>query len=301
MEDESTDNEDQLVDVVGGCGDAMAEREVQCTFSPDLSPISATDSDEASTIEETRHLTPGQSSENSTEEAQAAPTVNVHASQQPLRGNESRRRNGFIRRPESPPEIDRYQAEAEAVINGDTPARNFQRPQHSATVLRLRARLQGRCPAGQANDTGAHSGRPTVCVVDCDEVPPILQHDSTLYFTADAKRDFRYGLAAAKTLAQMALRDGEDGGTVVQPEPELVAWNLRELGASDLISHRQHTSTEQAHTEQVPVDATSRTDDPQTQEDASIQRLRKPVYSTAAQLESERRRRRLKKTDKLCL
>ena len=83
----------------------MAEREVQCTFLPDLSPISATDSDEASTIEETRHLTPGQSSEDPTEEAQAEPAgrlasedpalrVHIHVSQQSLRGNENRRRSG---------------------------------------------------------------------------------------------------------------------------------------------------------------------------------------------------------------
>ena len=45
-------------------------------------------------------------------------------------------------------------------------------------------------------------------------------------------------MAAAKVLAQMALRDAA-GGTGTQPEPELTAWNLHEAGAQELISHLQ--------------------------------------------------------------
>ena len=72
----------------------------------------------------------------------------------------------------------------------------------------------------------------------CTELPPLLARDPSLYFTDEAKRDDRYGMATAKALAQMALRDAA-GGTGTQPEPELIAWNLREAGAHELISHLQ--------------------------------------------------------------
>ena len=75
-------------------------------------------------------------------------------------------------------------------------------------------------------------------VTTCTELPPLLARDPSLHFADEAKRDDRYGMAAAKALAQMALRDAA-GGAGKQPEPELIAWNLREAGAHELISHLQ--------------------------------------------------------------
>ena len=74
-------------------------------------------------------------------------------------------------------------------------------------------------------------------VTSATGVPPPQQHDPTIHFTEAVKKDERYGFAAARTLAQMAIRDGCEI-TDQSPEPELIAYNLRIMGAAELISHR---------------------------------------------------------------
>ena len=89
-------------------------------------------------------------------------------------------------------------------------------------------------------------------VSTCTEVPPPLEHDPTLYFTKEAKRDERYDISAARALAQMALRDGGEERYGVNPEPELIAWHLREARAYDLISHHQVAPAPRPPTPQPP-------------------------------------------------
>ena len=80
-------------------------------------------------------------------------------------------------------------------------------------------------------------GRAVVYVSTATEVPPPQVYDPTLFFSERVKRDSRYGVAAAKALAQMALRDGKDDDGAA-PEPELIAYNLKLMNAGHLIAHR---------------------------------------------------------------
>ena len=80
-------------------------------------------------------------------------------------------------------------------------------------------------------------GRAVVYVSTATEVPPPQVYDPTLFFSERVKRDSRYGVAAAKALAQMALRDGRDDDGA-SPEPELIAYNLKLMNAGHLIAHR---------------------------------------------------------------
>ena len=159
------------------------------------------------------------------------------------RGANDRRRTRLTRRREDSQESDDYQTGLEDLFEGsgeDRPRRRPQRLQHTAALMRLREQLRNRHPAGDhAGPERQQEDAPRMFVSTCTEAPPPLQHDPTLYFTDEAKRDERYGMAAARALAQMALRDGGEERYGINPEPELIAWNLREVGAYDLISHRQ--------------------------------------------------------------
>ena len=100
--------------------------------------------------------------------------------------------------------------------------------------------LNGRPRHTIERDEAAGDGgrrRPRVCYVsNTQEAAPPQIHDPTLFFTPETQRDARYGMACARALAQMAIRDGKDRiGTM--PEPELIAYNLRQMGAEHLISH----------------------------------------------------------------
>ena len=102
-------------------------------------------------------------------------------------------------------------------------------------------------------------GRRVAFMSTTREVPPPQPRDPTLYFTAEAKMDERYGMACAKALAQMAVRDNrEDMGR--NPEPELIAYNLRQAGAAHLISHARVVPMPEATPEvspQVIVDSSN--------------------------------------------
>ena len=74
-------------------------------------------------------------------------------------------------------------------------------------------------------------------VSSATSLPPPQPLDPTIHFTEAVKLDERYGLASAKGLAQMALRDGREFHGL-PAEPELIAYNLRMMGAAELIGHR---------------------------------------------------------------
>ena len=153
-----------------------------------------------------------------------------------------RRRIRLTRRRDESQESDDYQTGLEDLFDGsgeDRPRRRPQRLQHTTALMRLREQLRNRHPAGdRVSAERQQEDPPRMFVSTCTEAPPPLQHDPTLYFTDGGKRDERYGMAAAYALAQMALRDGGEERYGINTEPELIAWNLREADAYDLISHR---------------------------------------------------------------
>ena len=104
-------------------------------------------------------------------------------------------------------------------------------------------------------------------------------------------------MAAAKALAQMALRDAA-GGTGTQPEPELTAWNLHEAGAQELISHLQPNRengfrpTAANHGNERDADSLS-SDRPRQSTSLVIATLRMPVFSADRWAEFKRQFERL--------
>ena len=159
------------------------------------------------------------------------------------RAGNDRRRTRLTRRRDTSQESDDYETGLEDLLQAaqeDRPRPRTQRLQHTAALMRLREQLRVRHAAGDRGGMDHQTDDPPrMFAATVTEAPPPLQHDPTLYFTDEAKRDERYGMAAARALAQMALRDGGEERYGINPEPELIAWNLREAGAYDLISHRQ--------------------------------------------------------------
>ena len=99
------------------------------------------------------------------------------------------------------------------------------------------SRNHSRSTSGQRGG-GDQVRPPKIAYVSSEtSLPPPQPRDPTLFFTDTVKQDERYGLASAKSLAQMALRDGRETHGQ-SAEPELIAYHLRMMGAAELIGHR---------------------------------------------------------------
>ena len=249
-EEDFTDAEGDMDAAAEDHGDGRAERDVQHVNQPEPAPVPANGADTTPATDEDHHDASDQSDDDHMDDADAdfqpppaqenpARRVRIHAPQQAPRAGDNRRRNRLTRRRDASQDSDDYQTGAEELYDDEPPAFARPRQQQRFDMPRMRAQLRERHAAGDVVGTARKQQKiQTIFAPAGNEVPPPLQHDPTLYFSEAAKRDDRYGMAAAKALAQMAMRDGEDHDGM-QPEPELVAWNLREAGAYDLISHHQ--------------------------------------------------------------